>query len=39
MKTIEETNRMLGSFTDKLNDRFEKEPASSVDYHPHYLKG
>lgn len=31
--TIEETNRMLDSFTDKLNDRFAKEPASQVDYH------
>jgi transposase-like protein len=33
IKTIEETNQMLDSFTDKLNEKFAIEPASLVDYH------
>lgn len=36
IKTIEETNRMLGSFTDKLNKKFAIEPASLADYHTLY---
>jgi len=39
IKTIKETNRMLNSFTDKLNDRFAKEPASLVDYHTQLSEG
>jgi len=39
IKTIEETNRMLNSFTDTLNDRFAKEPASQVDYHTKLPEG
>ena len=39
IKTIGETNRMLNSFTDKLNDRFAKEPASPVDYHTKIPEG
>lgn len=31
--TIEETNRMLDSFTDKLNDKFSKEPVDKKDFH------
>ncbi len=33
IKTIEETNLMLGSFTDKLNGKFLKKPADEKDYH------
>jgi hypothetical protein len=33
IKTIEETNRMLNSFTDKVNDKFSREPADPADYH------
>jgi hypothetical protein len=33
IKTLEETNRMLGSFTDKLNGKFSKEPYDPADYH------
>jgi transposase len=39
IKTIEETNRMLDLFTEKLNERFAKEPASSVDYHTPLSEG
>jgi len=39
IKTIEETNRMLNPFTDRLNDRFTKEPASQVDYHSKLPEG
>ena len=33
IKTIEETNQMLDSYTDKLNKKFAIEPSSLVDYH------
>jgi hypothetical protein len=33
IKTIEETNQMLDSFTDKLNEKFAIEPTSLGDYH------
>jgi len=33
IKTIEETNQMLGLFTDKLNGKFSKKPCDPADYH------
>jgi len=33
IRSIEETNLMLGSFTDKLNGKFSKEPCDPADYH------
>jgi hypothetical protein len=39
IKTIEETNQMLGSFTDKLNMKFSKEPYDQKDFHTSLPEG